>query len=197
MSPSCYYHHIAHLTQSAKASTKTISPPITDCRGKFDPTMSSRTQQAQADEQRSPLLDLPAELRLMVYEEHYEIVYRPLQTKEFVAFLGRCSWPTHTIPSGLAIGNRQLFDELQAVLLRVRDADEPDILFPFHASSSNTISNHHLLSANILDSKKTPMEDEARLTSIVERFVADQRIVVVPQQQYTRQEVSFSYTICM
>ena len=44
--------------------------------------MSSHTQQAQAEEQRSPLLDLPAELRLVVYEEHYETVYRPAQLNE-------------------------------------------------------------------------------------------------------------------
>ena len=66
-----------------------------------------------------------------------------------------------------------VFNELQAVLLRVRDADEPDILFPFPTFSSDIIGIHHLLAANMLTGKTTPVEDEARLTAAVEKFVAD------------------------
>jgi hypothetical protein len=76
---------------------------------------AQQAQQTQDEEQRSPLLDLPAELRLMVYEEHWEILYRPVPLRPLygrIAFLDRGYWPSYTIPSGLATTNRQLFGEL-------------------------------------------------------------------------------------
>jgi hypothetical protein len=51
-------------------------PQTSDCDEYSELTMSSNDQQVQDEEQRSPLLDLPAELRLMVYEEHWEVIYR-------------------------------------------------------------------------------------------------------------------------
>jgi hypothetical protein len=105
-----------------------------------------------------------------------------------MSFMDRGYWPSYTIPSGLSTTNQQLFNELQAVLLRVRDANEPDILFAFPRFSSDIIGIHHLLAANMLTGKTTPVEDEARLTAAVEKFVADQRLVSVPLQQYIRQE---------
>ena len=40
-------------------------------------------------------LDLPAELRLMVYERHYEVVYQPILFDD----LDSTYWPAYTIPA--------------------------------------------------------------------------------------------------
>ncbi|KAH7087418.1 hypothetical protein FB567DRAFT_345310 [Paraphoma chrysanthemicola] len=76
--------------------------------------------------QQSPLLRLPAELRLAVYRHHFRVTYRPLPTN------GRDNifayWRCYSLPSGLARTNRQLYSELQAFLREVRPLDEPDII---------------------------------------------------------------------
>jgi hypothetical protein len=79
-------------------------PQTGDCDEYSELTMSSNDQQAQDEEQRSPLLELPAGLRLMVYEEHWEIVYRSVPLEPLYSrteLLDRGYWPSYTVPSGL------------------------------------------------------------------------------------------------
>jgi hypothetical protein len=56
-------------------------------------------------------LNLPAELRLMVYERHYGIIYQIILFDDGID----AYWPAYTIPSGLPYVNRQIYSELQAL----------------------------------------------------------------------------------
>ncbi|KAH7074538.1 hypothetical protein BKA63DRAFT_315807 [Paraphoma chrysanthemicola] len=92
--------------------------------------MSSTDPLASSDDispaQQSPLLRLPAELRLAVYRHHFQVTYRPLPSDggdNIFAY-----WRCYSLPSGLARTNRQLYLELRAFLREVRPLNEPDII---------------------------------------------------------------------
>jgi hypothetical protein len=69
-------------------------------------------------------LDLPAELRLMVYERHYEIIYQPILFDDG----SEAYWPAYTIPSGLSYVNRQIYSELQALHPTERKEEAADLV---------------------------------------------------------------------
>jgi hypothetical protein len=73
----------------------------------------------------SPLLRLPAELRLQIYEHHYSLPY------ERLPFPGlddiQIYWPRYTLPSGLALTNHLIYTELQGLLRKLRKSNTPDL----------------------------------------------------------------------
>jgi hypothetical protein len=87
----------------------------------------------------SPLLDLPAELRVMVYEHCFTTEYKRLPFGDYAIIrvgkyeIAPVYWQSFTISVALMATNRQLNQEIQALPPKMRTYDAPDIIWQYPA----------------------------------------------------------------
>jgi hypothetical protein len=76
----------------------------------------------------------------MVYERCFVTEYKRLPLGEYGIFRsdavpdrGIVYWQSFTVPFGLMVTNRQLYEEIEAMLPKMRSSDEPDIIYQYPA----------------------------------------------------------------